>query len=148
MTDRERLEATIRELYARQGVGVLCARGDRYPHASLVAFAPSEDLRTILFATLRQARKYGYIVHDPHVVLTVDSRTETNADLLRTVVATASGIAEEIPLAERSGWKDVYLRRHPSLLAFVESPDCALMAIRVQSYEVITDFQTVAVLPF
>lgn len=148
MTNRERLEATIRELYARQGVGVLCARGDIYPHASLVAFAPSEDLRTILFATLRQARKYEHIARDPHVVLTVDSRTETNADLVRTVVATAAGVAGEVPSAERSGWQGIYLKRHPSLRAFVESPDCALMAIRVQWYEVITDFQTVAFLSF
>ena len=148
MKDTERLETTIRGLFAGQTVAVLSTQGSEYPHASLVAFAAGDDLRTLLFATFRSTRKYENMSRDPRVALTVDSRTDSNADLRRTVVATAFGRAQEVPAPDRKFWQGAYLARHPSLRAFVESPDCALMAVQVQSYDIITDFQNVAALTF
>jgi len=146
--DDKRLDGIIGTLFGQQPLAVLSTQGPEFPHASLVAFAASDDLRTLLFATFRQTRKYDNMAREPRVALTVDSRTATEADLLHTIVVTAFGAAHEVPHEERELWQGVYLARHPSLQAFVESPDCALMAVRVQWYDVISDFQNVETLAF
>jgi nitroimidazol reductase NimA-like FMN-containing flavoprotein (pyridoxamine 5'-phosphate oxidase superfamily) len=146
--DTERLKAILRDLFAAQTIAVLSTQGAEFPHASLVAFAASDDLKTLVFATLRNTRKYANMERDPRVALTVDSRTASNADLLHTVVATAFGTAAEVPPEERGLWEDIFLARHPSLREFVTSPGCALMAVSAQSCDIITGFQNVSTLSF
>jgi len=146
--DTKRLKAILRDLFAAQTIAVLSTQGAEFPHASLVAFVASDDLKTLVFATLRNTRKYANMERNPRVALTVDSRTASNADLLHTVVATAVGSAAEVPQEERGPWEGIFLARHPSLREFVASPGCALMAIRVRSYDIIKDFQSVSPLSF
>jgi nitroimidazol reductase NimA-like FMN-containing flavoprotein (pyridoxamine 5'-phosphate oxidase superfamily) len=135
-------------MLASQTLAVLSTRGVDFPHASLVSFAAGADLRTLVFATLRTTRKYANIARNPRVALTVDDRCATGADPRQTIVVTATGVAQEVPAQKREFWQNVYLARHPSLREFVASPDCALIAVAVKSYDIITDLQTVSVLSF
>lgn len=146
--ENERLKAILQDLFAAQTIAVLSTQGAEFPHASLVAFVASDDLKTLVFATFRNTRKYANMARDGRVALTVDSRTASNADLLHTVVATAFGHAAEVPQEERGPWERTFLARHPSLREFVTSPECALIAVRARSYDIIQDFQSVSTLSF
>ena len=55
--DISELKQTIAELFSTQQLAVLSSFGNEQPYASLVAFAATEDLKHIIFATTRSTRK-------------------------------------------------------------------------------------------
>jgi len=138
----ERIQ-TLRDLLHTQPLGVLSTHDRRGPHASLVAFAASEDLREILFATPRTTRKYAHLASDGRGVLLVDNRANTPADFHRAVTVAARGNVDEIPHREKEAHLGPYLARHPHLSDFVRAPSCALMRLRVEGYTVVRRFQEV-----
>lgn len=147
MTGREAVEDRLRELFSGQRLGVLSSQGGGQPHASLVAFAATADLRYVLFATTRATRKYAYLQADARVALLVDNRANRDADLHEAMAVTAYGHALEPSGAERDGYLELYLGKHPHLREFVNAPSCALLAIAVRSYSVVDRFQHVIELP-
>jgi hypothetical protein len=48
---------------------------DAQPYASLMAFAATDDLKRLLFATERNTRKYANLVSNPRAALLVDNRS-------------------------------------------------------------------------
>jgi len=108
-----------------------------------VAYAISEDLREIIFATLRDTRKYRNIKKTPSVSLLIDSRTNQANDFKDVEALTAVGSAEEISDELKSGYLRGYLEKHPSLDGFAKAPDCALMKIQVAQYILVQHFQNV-----
>jgi nitroimidazol reductase NimA-like FMN-containing flavoprotein (pyridoxamine 5'-phosphate oxidase superfamily) len=146
MTDNAALEQTVRDLLASDGVAVLSTQGEDFPHVCLVAFAVTEDLRTIVFVTSRSTRKYANIQREGRVTLLVDNRSNTEEDFHRATVVTGQGKAAEVSPAERENLIDLYLRRHPYLENFVRSPTSVLMRIKVSTYAVVSRFQNVLLL--
>jgi len=140
----EDLRATLESLFASQRLAVLATQGGGQPHTSLVAFAATDDLRHLIFATERDTRKFANLVADPRVALLVDDRSHREADLSEATAATAAGIAGEAQGAERERLAGVLLRRHPELKPFVAGPGCALVPVAVEAYQVVTRFQSVA----
>jgi hypothetical protein len=59
-TDDEQRPAPlrIRWLLTEQSYAVLCTQSQSQPYGSLIAFAASDDLKTIVFATPVATRKY------------------------------------------------------------------------------------------
>jgi nitroimidazol reductase NimA-like FMN-containing flavoprotein (pyridoxamine 5'-phosphate oxidase superfamily) len=141
--DEEHLRGILAELFGSQGLGVLATHNEGQPYTSLVAFAATEDLRYLLFATTRETRKFSNIRADSRVAMLVDSRMNQEADFHKAVAATATGVAEEVEGAERNHLLTLYLARHPHLRAFVTAPSCALLRIRVDTYYVVSRFQHV-----
>ena len=138
----------IGKLFESQRLAVLSTHRDGQPHGSLVAFAATDDLREIVFATTRATRKFGNIEKDPRVALLVDNRTNDPADLRDAMAVTAVGEATEAGLAEGERLRPLYLGKHPYLVDFVRSPSCALVRVRVRSYRVVLRFQDVTELHF
>ncbi len=134
---------TLRDLLASQPLGVLSTHSGVGPHASLVAFATSNDLREILFATPRTTRKFTNLTSHVHAAFLVDNRSNTPADFHNTTAATASGTVDEIPQDDKEALLGPYLARHPHLVDFVRAPTCALMRLRVERYSVVRRFQEV-----
>jgi len=137
----------LRALLSSQPLGVLSTHDRGRPHASLVAFAASKDLREILFATPRTTRKYTYLIEDPRSALLVDNRSNTPADFHHAMAATARGTVEEIGHEDKERFLSPYLARHPHLSDFVRVPSCALMRLRVESYSIVRRFQEVVEVP-
>jgi len=137
----------LRDLLASQPLGVLSTHGDMGPHASLVAFVPSDDLREILFATPRSTRKFTHLTSNAHAAFLVDNRSNKPADFHSATAATARGTVEEIPNEDKEAFLGPYLARHPHLADFVRAPTCALMRLRVESYSVVRRFQEVVDIP-
>ncbi|OGP64251.1 MAG: hypothetical protein A2170_11075, partial [Deltaproteobacteria bacterium RBG_13_53_10] len=105
-----------------------------------VAFAATEDLKYILFATIRSTRKYSNLSKNPRVAMVIDNRTNKEIDFETAVAVTAVGTVREL---EKDRFVDLYLSRHPHLRHFVTSPGCALLGMEVESYYIVRQFQNV-----
>jgi nitroimidazol reductase NimA-like FMN-containing flavoprotein (pyridoxamine 5'-phosphate oxidase superfamily) len=137
------LKQTITELFSAQKLAVLSSYGNEQPYASLVAFAVTDDLNHIIFATTRSTRKYANLSQESKVALLIDNRTNDEKDFSHAVAATALGRSEEVGSSQRKEYLEIYLRKHPYLKEFVSSSSCALLTVSVEKYYVVSRFQNV-----
>jgi nitroimidazol reductase NimA-like FMN-containing flavoprotein (pyridoxamine 5'-phosphate oxidase superfamily) len=137
------IKRDLRKLFRSQPLAVLATQNQGQPYASLVAFASSDDLKSFYFATTRSTRKYAYLSADSRVAVLVDNRSNKASDFRWAMAATVTGTAAEVTPRERKSAMDRYLAKHPHLSDFVHSPTCALCKIRVQTFFVVTRFQSV-----
>ena len=144
MIDSPELENTIRRLLASQPLAVLATQDKGQPYTSLVTVASSEDLKYLLFPTLRATHKYTHIAVDGRVALLVDNRSTQEADSPDAMALTVIGTAAEVEEDEREGLLQHYLARHPHLEEFVSDPNCALVKVQVDCYRLVRKFQDVA----
>ena len=144
MTNAFELRGKVLKLLAGQPLAVLATHGSARSYASLVAFAFTDDLAFLVFATLRSTRKFANLQSSQNVAFLIDNRSNRESDFQETTAATVTGIAEEVPPEERSRFLKLYMERHPSLLDFVDSPTCAMFRVRVDTYYIVTRFQEVA----
>jgi heme iron utilization protein len=140
MNERSPILARLKGLLLSQRFAALATQGEGRPHASLVAFAATEDLRRLVFATLRTTRKYANLAADGRVALLVDDRSNRASDVEEAMAVTATGVAREASEAEQAALVRLLLEKHPALAGFVGSPSCALIAVRVDAYQVVTRF--------
>jgi nitroimidazol reductase NimA-like FMN-containing flavoprotein (pyridoxamine 5'-phosphate oxidase superfamily) len=143
LNDPNSVRDLLKNLFASQRFAVLATQGGGQPYGSLVAFAADDDLGQLFFATARGTRKYRNLAADSRVALVVDSRSNREEDLRDAVAVTAVGEARELPAAERDAPLGRMLARHPSLGAFLSEPDAALMAVRVDTYCLVSRFEDV-----
>jgi len=137
-----KLKRDLRKLMRSQLLAVLSTQNQGQPYASLVAFASSDDLKSLYFATSRSTRKYANLSGDSRVAMLVDNRSNKTTDFLWAMAATATGTAVEVTPRERERALDRYLEKHPHLSDFVHSPSCAFCKIRVRTIFVVTHFQS------
>ena len=137
------LEEVIRELFSSQRLAVLGTQRGGQPYANLVAFAASDDLKSIFFATARATRKYANIEADSRVTVLIDNRSNQEADFSKAAAVTATGRAQEVRDSERELVTAAYLAKHPMLEEFVRSPSCAMLKLQVETYYLVRRFQNV-----
>lgn len=133
----------IKNLVDSQKLAVLSTQNHGQPYSNLLAFAATEDLQYLLFATTRATRKYANLMADPRVAVLVDNRKNDLADFSEAAAFTALGKAWELQGAERQRFLAVYLEKHPNLKDFVAAPTCALLRVKVDKYIVVSRFQEV-----
>jgi nitroimidazol reductase NimA-like FMN-containing flavoprotein (pyridoxamine 5'-phosphate oxidase superfamily) len=143
LSEEAELEDLIRELFESQKLAVLGTQNQGQPYANLVAFAPSDDLKSLYFVTARATRKYANIEADARVTVLIDNRSNQDSDFSQAAAVTATGSAQEVVDAKRDEVLAVYLAKHPMLEDFVQSPSCALLQIRVETYYLVRRFQNV-----
>lgn len=144
LTPRTTMEQEVQKLLESQGLGVLATSGPHGAHASLVAFAASRDLGSLILATPMTTRKYANLEHDPMVALLVDNRSNQRSDCHAALAATGYGRAGAVQGQQRRAWLELYLEKHPHLVDFVQAPSCALVVISVVRYSVVRAFQQVS----
>ena len=128
-----RHEELLREIVSTQYFAVLNTIGQGLPHSNLVSFAATEDLRSLVFVTSRNTRKYRNIQDNHSISLLIDNRTNRPSDTSQAVAIAAIGIARE-ETDNRSLLRDIFLARHPQLRHFVEAPDSAIMLVTIREY--------------
>jgi len=143
MDDSAEPLALLRDLFARQRLGVLATHGPEHPYASLVAVRASDDLRRVYFSTPRATRKFHFLSSDPKVAMLVDTRSDEDLDFHQAVAATAVGTARELEGEERAEQLAAFLQRHPHLKPFASSPTSALVELAVETYYIVRRFQNV-----
>jgi nitroimidazol reductase NimA-like FMN-containing flavoprotein (pyridoxamine 5'-phosphate oxidase superfamily) len=143
LEEKSELERVIRELFSSQRLAVLGTQSGGQPYANLVAFIASDDLKSIFFATARATRKYANIEADARVTVLIDNRSNQDSDFSQAAAVTATGTASEVVDSERDAILTIYLAKHPILKDFVQSPSCALLRIKVETYYLVRRFQNV-----
>ena len=134
------LKNKIKDLLEKQRLGALATQGEKYPYNTLVAYAFSEDLKCIFFATRRHTRKYNNIIKNHYVCMLIDSRTNDVSDFKDAVALTARGKAVNTITPEHRG---LYLNRFPYLKEFIEHPNTSILTLKIEKYIYVQRFQEV-----
>jgi nitroimidazol reductase NimA-like FMN-containing flavoprotein (pyridoxamine 5'-phosphate oxidase superfamily) len=133
----------VQNLLSSQRLAVLATQMSGQPYTNLIAFAASEDLKEILFATTRATRKFANLTAEPRVSLLMDDRSNEEADFGQASAVTVMGTATEVLNLDREARLPLYLKKHPYLEEFVTAPTCALIRVKVEKYIMVTRFQEV-----
>ena len=146
--DRGAIRTAIRDqihaLLKSQPFAVLCTQGDRQPYGSVVAYAFSDDLCTVVFCTPVNTRKYRLLSECDKVALVVDSRCQHLNDMMQVEAITATGRALELESGDEYDRLAALLtERHPQLRSFVAAPSSALVRVQIVRYLHVTRFQEV-----
>jgi nitroimidazol reductase NimA-like FMN-containing flavoprotein (pyridoxamine 5'-phosphate oxidase superfamily) len=134
----------IRTLLEQQPFAVLCTQGEGQPYGSVIAFAFSQDLRSVAFCTPVATRKYRLLSECKNVALVVDSRCQHLDNMMKVAALTATGHAVQLEGGtEYERWAARLVARHPQLRAFVAAPSSALFRLDIVRYLHVTRFQEV-----
>ncbi len=124
---------------------VLATSDEGRPYASLIAFALTPDLTTIVFATRTATRKYKNMMHQRSVSVLIDDRFQTPEDLSRAQAVTLVGTARPVRAgSRRAKYAKLLSDRHPKLAGFIDEPGTAVVAVAVEEAIHVTQFQNVA----
>ena len=138
MENAEELSGLIKKVFTSQRFAVLATQSEGQPYSSLIAFAEADNLRSLIFVTSRDTRKYSNTQANRKVAVLVDSRTNQVSDLQNAVAITAIGTIEEVVESNRDYLSGIYLSKHPQLSDFLHKPSNALMKVVVAEYVVAT----------
>ena len=132
----------IKDTFEKQRLGVLATYGSEYPYTSLVGFVSDKECKSIIFATLRDTRKYLYLSAKPQVSMLINSSINGISDFEDAVSITAFGKAFDVK-EDETVLKEIYLEKFPFLEDFINDPNCVLVKIEVDKYMLVTNFQKV-----
>jgi len=133
----------LKGLLSSQILAVLATQSGGEPYGSLVAFASTDDLKHLVFATTRATRKYNNLMRNPVVSLVIDNRTNREEDFRRALAVTVMGNVGEVGSRDRDRYLGLYLAKHPKLVDFVAPSTCALLRVEVEVYYIVSYFQKV-----
>lgn len=143
LADLKDVKNVLKDLFDSQPLAVLATQSDGQPYTNLVAYAFSQDLRSLFFATSQSTRKFANLSAEPMVSILVDNRTNNPSDFRWAKAVTVTGKAEKIDKEKEVEITEVYINKHPHLKDFLDSPSCALIRISVETYYLVTRFQEV-----
>jgi len=127
------LEELIQDIANTQYFAVLSTVDEGHPYSNLVSFAITRDLKSLIFVTDRETRKYRNIKKYNKVALIVDNRTNRPSDIQQATAITAIGNASEETDGE-SNLRTIFINRHPQLRQFVNDTHNALIQVNVTEY--------------
>ncbi|WP_455391604.1 pyridoxamine 5'-phosphate oxidase family protein [[Eubacterium] cellulosolvens] len=143
--EEQELRKRVNELLIDQRLAVLSSTMNDQPYPSLVAFAHSDNLQYLFFATLRHSNKYRNIKNNPKISMLIDNRGNSPSDFAEAIAVSVFGTASEMD-SSIDQCMDIFLKKHPYLKDFLEMQDCALLKVKVEKFKVISNFQNVDVL--
>jgi len=138
-----KVRSRIDSVLSVQKIAVLGTSKDGEPYSCLVAFAITDDLKEMVFATMRQRLKYAHIMANPRVTLIVDDRDANASDFNDTTSITTVGTAWDVKGDGRDQYASLLLKRHPTLMDFVNSPDCAVIRVEIDKIYIVSEFESV-----
>ena len=124
----------LRQIVGAQRFAVLATMSNQQPYSNLVAFAVSDDLRHIVFATYRNTQKYHNILSNDRVALLIDTRSNNLSDFIEALAVTVLGVASELNGDSNDKLVQSYLDKHPSLGEFLQRPDTAIIKVLLTDY--------------
>jgi hypothetical protein len=130
----------FRKLCTQQKFAVVATQSDIEPYTSLVAFSATKDFSCLIFATLRQTRKFINIKKNPKISMLIDNRENLSSyvknDFSITVVVSAYEIKDDTQC-----FIDILLKKHPYLTEFIQNKNCALIGLSVEKFLIARQFQ-------
>ena len=134
------LEELVKNIAADQYFAVLNSLGENLPYNNLVAFTVSDDLKSLVFITPRNTRKYDNIKQNARVSLLIDNRTNQPSDISQALAVTVIGTAQE-ETREKNHWQKLLLDKNTELEKFINDPDNIVIKVTVSEY-IIASFVT------
>jgi nitroimidazol reductase NimA-like FMN-containing flavoprotein (pyridoxamine 5'-phosphate oxidase superfamily) len=141
----EQQKKKLHELFIKQRFAVIATQASNEPYTSLVAFSSTEDLSYLIFATLRQTRKYENILQNAKISMLIDNRENLSSDIKNAIAVTVVGNATEIK-NNRQHFMDIHLKKHPYLCEFLQDTNCALIGLSVEKIIIVRQFQQITLL--
>lgn len=136
-------KSLLKELFRTQLFASLSTLQAEHPYNNLVAFATTDDLKSILFVTKRGTRKYSNLISNNNVSVLIDNRTNRDSDLRTALAVSAVGTAEVVKDSRKEELYQLFLLKHYNLESFARSPESELFQIRVKCYYAVRNFQEV-----
>lgn len=136
----------LKDFDAKENFAVLATDDTGSPYASLISYALTPDLKTVIFATPKDTRKYRNILNSSQVALLIDNRSTSKYGLMETEAITIIGIAKNVRRGKK--WDElskVFLRKHPDLEEFLHAQTTALIAVKITGCVHVSHFQTLSV---
>ena len=143
LDDEVQLKKLLKDLFRAQLFASLATLQSGRPYNNLIAYTVTDDLKSILFVTMRETRKYANLISNNSVSVLIDSRSNHDSDFRNAVAVTAVGAAEEVKDSQKEAMLQLYLIKHHGLEKFAHSPGSALFKIRVKKYFIVRNFQEV-----
>lgn len=144
MNDNEHPEmAQLKRLVESQNFAVLSTQKNGQPYANLMAFAVTEHFDQIIFLTSSTTRKYDNLTANPRAAMLINNSQNQPDDTKTATSVTATGITATLHGDDRKGLETLYLKKHPHMKDFSESPTTALVSLSVESYIMVSQFQNV-----
>ena len=119
----------LQQVLTIQRFAVLATQQSDQPSINLVAFATSDDLSFILFATSRNTQKYRNMQENEKVTMLIDNRHNEPSDLTGAMAITALGSAHEVAKNGKDTPVHNYIDRHPTLEEFLRRPETAIISV-------------------
>jgi nitroimidazol reductase NimA-like FMN-containing flavoprotein (pyridoxamine 5'-phosphate oxidase superfamily) len=141
MTKKESLKK-LKHLIETQMLGVIATDMQGIPYASLVAYYSTTDLKNVIFSTSKKTKKFKNIMNNSNISFLIDNRENNPSDINNAITITAFGKAEEI-IQNKEYFKELLIKKHPNLIDFINSQDCAILKICVEKYKFVSNFQIV-----
>lgn len=132
---------TLETIMGGQRAGVLGTSFMDIPLCSQMAFAITPDLRTLIVVTPRQTTKFDNMAANPNVSFLVSTARNEPTDPASAQAVTVTAFATELEAERRHEAVTSFSRRHPNLSAFAAAPDSAVMELKVDSYQLVSNFQ-------
>lgn len=143
MQTPESVEREIRQLCQKERLAVLSTEQNGQPYVSLVAYAATTTLDTIVFCTPVTTRKYHNLSANPQVAMLIDNSRNQASDIYSAVAVTAIGSVVPVADSDRDSLENLYLQKHPHLMDFLRTQTTALVRVRIERYLMVYNFQNV-----
>lgn len=133
--------ARISQLFNQTQYAVVCTSSQQYCHGALVAFAYSNNLKKIYFATPKATRKYAHILDNANIAMVFDNRRLLNDDIGNIEAVTAKGEAQCVEKPSRIGVNKLLVQKHAYMKNFFHSESVSIIELQVHEYFYVTHFQ-------
>jgi nitroimidazol reductase NimA-like FMN-containing flavoprotein (pyridoxamine 5'-phosphate oxidase superfamily) len=141
---QNQISEKIKNMLNNESFAVLSTQGGGQPYTSLITFTAGTDLRTIVFATPVNTKKFELISNCENVSILVDNRSENIDELNKISAITVTGKAHTVETQEEiEKYRSLILEKHPYLENFVLAESSALIMIEVEKYFHVSNFQEV-----
>ena len=130
-----------------QKYAVIATNKDNIPYTNIVAFANSEGLGNIFFATRKDSTKFFNLLNNPCVSILIDNRKNLSSDIRNAKAVSAEAVAKDVK-KNREELKKILLKKHPELAGFLNEPNCELFELEVKKYFYVDNFDKKYILNF
>jgi general stress protein 26 len=135
----------VKKLLDSQKYGVIATNNDKIPYTNIIAYASTEGLGNIFFATKKETTKFLNLLNNPCVSILIDDTKNLSSDLMNAQAVSAEAEVKEIN-KEKEKLKEFFLKKHPELKDFLNEPNCELLKLEVKNYYYVDNFKNKQVL--
>ena len=141
----EAVAKRLRFMNSTQRHAVLATVSDGQAYTSLVAFAMTSDMKSLVFATPRKTAKYRNILRNNRVALLIDTRSNTDASYMKSEAVTVIGTAAPVRRGGKREWlSGILIEKHPPLGRLVREKTTAIIVVEAEKCFHTGSFQEVS----